>query len=153
MIPNGLNPHGLEDRKLVFHLIYDGTECGLAERTVRRYCWARDFPTITVSEGSVNSTSEWAIWENYSPSASMPTDSDFMVASKYVRYDGTSGKKFLMVDSPSLEIHLYHVVPAYTVTFHSNSPASSINLNLPSGCYYPNPSDYSVVRRKYHYNE
>ena len=45
MIPNGLNPHGLEDRTLTFYVLEGDEVVFTCESTNRLYCWA-DFPTI-----------------------------------------------------------------------------------------------------------
>ena len=43
MIPYGLNPFGLEDKTLTFHVIVNGIETGRMEKKNRMYCWA-EFP-------------------------------------------------------------------------------------------------------------
>lgn len=43
MKPHTLNPFGLENRTLTFHVITDGVETSTTTSTNRLYCWAR-FP-------------------------------------------------------------------------------------------------------------
>ena len=43
MIPYGLNPFGLEDKTLTFHVMVNGTETDKVEKKNRMYCWA-EFP-------------------------------------------------------------------------------------------------------------
>ena len=47
MIPNGLNPHGLEDRKLTFSVLENNSPVFTCESPNGLYCWAT-FPSELV---------------------------------------------------------------------------------------------------------
>ena len=51
MIPNGLNPHGLEDKTLTFHVIQNNVEMMTFVSLSRLYCWAT-FPENAKMQGN-----------------------------------------------------------------------------------------------------
>ena len=46
MIPNKLNPHGLEDRLVTYHVIRNDDEVWSYTDTCRRYCYLTIPPSI-----------------------------------------------------------------------------------------------------------
>ena len=67
MIPNGHNPHGLEDRKIIFHYIVNGVEDDLSKTEFqnRMYCWLGIPKTIRDSYGYEFTTEIPTSLENY----------------------------------------------------------------------------------------
>lgn len=52
MIPNGLNPHGLEKRELRFHIYNNGAEEIVSTFETSLYCYATFPPEIMSTYGS-----------------------------------------------------------------------------------------------------